>query len=298
MEDKVDVLEDFYSLAEYLKKEGKKKNLKKYKKYFPAFLLHANHIKAYDFAAPFCKDKKVLDIGCFIGYGEKRISSQSEKVVAIDSDEKALAFARQKNKSILNVEFKKVDARRLPFPKESFDIIIAFQLIEHILKKQVKDFLSEAERVLKKEGLLLITTPNRKSRLLPLQKPLNPEHYQEFTARRLYKTLKSVFSQVQIKGMRAKKWIEEIERNRVRKTPYQVYIHDPSLRFLSVVTPTKIKRTLKSKKVKKISPKNKDRPQKENDEFNKLFQKFSMNDFFLEDKAIDKSLALFAICKK
>jgi len=34
--------------------------------------------------------------------------------------------------------------------------------------------------------MLFITTFNRKFRLLPLQRPFNPEHYQEFTAKKLF----------------------------------------------------------------------------------------------------------------
>lgn len=292
-----EVLKDFYLLCDYLKKERKIEDYK-YRKDFSAFLLHANHIKAYDFVGAFCKNKKVLDIGCFIGYGETRIFSQAKEIIAIDGDDKALEFARQ-NRFIPNAKFEKVDARRLPFPNETFDIVIAFQLIEHIPPNEVSSFLSEVKRVLKRKGSLFITTPNRRFRLIPFQRPFNPEHYREFTAESLLKILKTTFEGVQIKGIRAEESIEDIERKRVRKCPYRVYIRDPLYRFLNMVLPMEIKGALKKIKFKMMqSSQSESRISDSDDRFNNLFQKFSMDNFYLESQALDKSMDLFAICKK
>ena len=293
------VLEDFYLLSDYLWKTGKVKDLDKYKEDFSAFLLHANHIKAYDFVAPHCKGKKVLNIGCFIGYGETRIFSQAKEIIAIDSDEEALEFAHQ-SRFIPNAKFEKVDARRLPFSNATFDIVIAFQLIEHIPPTEVRKFLQEVSRVLKEKGLFFVVTPNRKFRLMPFQRPFNPEHYQEFTAKGLLEILKPTFEDVQIKGVRASGWIEEIERNRVRRSPLQVYPPDPLYGFLNRVLPMKIKnwlKEIKSKMTKSFQPKDRCSPIS-NNQFNNLFQKFSMEDFYLENQALDKSMDLFAVCRK
>lgn len=294
-----EILEDFHLLSDYLWNTGKIKDLKKYKGDFSAFLLHANHIKAYDFVAPFCKDKKVLDIGCFIGYGDTRIFSQAKEIIAIDNDDKALEFARR-SRLIPNVKFEKVDARGLPFSNETFDIVIAFQLIEHIPPNEVSSFLCEVRRVLKEKGLLFILTPNRKFRLLPFQRPFNPEHYQEFTAKKLLKDLKTNFENVEIKGTQAKDWIAEIERNRIRKSPFLVYVRDPFYRFLNIILPIKIKIWLKSSKLKITkSYRFKNKRIADNHEiFNNLFKRFSMEDFYLENQVTDKSMDLFAICKK
>lgn len=293
-----EVLKDFYLLSDYLKKERKIEDLDKYKKDFSAFLLHANHIKAYDFVAPFCKNKKVLDVGCFIGYGETRIFSQAKEIVAIDSDNKALEFACQ-NRFIPNVKFRKVNARQLPFSNETFDIIIAFQLIEHIPPHEVGSFLSEVKRVLQRKGSLFITTPNRKFRLLPFQRPFNPEHYQEFTAKGLLKILKTTFKDIQIKGVRAKESIDEIKRKRVGKSPYRAYIRDPLYRFLNTALPTGTKSSLKKIKFKimQLSQSRRTIPYSA-DQFNSLFKNFSMNDFYLESQMLDRSMVLFSICRK
>lgn len=294
------VLEDFYLLSDYLSKIGKIKDLDKYKKDFSAFLLHANHIKAYDFVAPHCKGKKVLNVGCFIGYGETRIFSQAKEIIAIDSDAEALEFAHQ-NRFIPNAKFEKVDARRLPFSNATFDTVIAFQIIEHIPPMEVHSFLEEVRRVLKEKGLLFVVTPNRKFRLMPFQRPFNPEHYQEFTAKGLSEILKTTFEDVQIKGIRANKWVEEIERNRVRRSPLQVYIRDPLYKFFNRVLPMKIKnwlKEIKSKITKSSGSKDRRISDSNGQIFNNLFQKFSMEDFYLENQALYKSMDLFAVCRK
>lgn len=295
MED--DVLKDFYLLCNYLKKEGKIADLNRYKEDFSAFLLHADHIKIYDFISPFCKNKKVLDIGCFIGYGETRILAAKE-IVAIDSDDKVLEFARQ-NRKLPNVKFLRMDARKLTFSNEVFDVIISFHLIEHIQPNEVGIFLDGVKRLLKKEGLFFIVTPNSKFRLLPFQKPFNPEHYQEFTAKRFLKTLRKTFKDIQIKGTRAKDWIEEIERRRVRRSSYQVYIFHPLYKFLNIIFPENIKNYIKKGLKTKILYKYKNKKVLEsNNQFHNLLQKFSMDDFYIEKHNIDKSMNLFAICKK
>jgi len=110
--------------------------------------------------------------------------------------------------------------------------------------------------------------------LMPFQRPFNSEHYQEFTAKGLLRVLEKNFGNVQIKGIRAKKWIEEIERRRVRKSPLiKIKKHFEKI-YSNIVN------------------------KKGNGEFNRLFQQFSMDDFYLEDQNLDKSMVLFAICEK
>lgn len=289
-----EALRDFYFLSDYLKSEGKIKDSENYKRDFSAFLSYISHIKAYDFVSPFCMNKKILDIGCFIGYGEKWIAKQAREIVAIDSNSKAIEFARQ-NRNFSNVEFKKIDARKLPFHDETFDIVIAFQLIEHISPNELSKFLLEVRRVLKMGGIFFITTPNRKFRLLPFQRPFNPEHFQEFTTDGLERILKKIFMELKIEGIRAKTWIENIEKERIHKSPFRAYIYYPIFRYLITNLPERLRKSLREVIKKKYISQN-ERIEK----FNSLFQKFSMEDFYLENRknTIDKSMDLFAICKK
>jgi 2-polyprenyl-3-methyl-5-hydroxy-6-metoxy-1,4-benzoquinol methylase len=297
---KYEALDSFYVLANYLKMIGKVRDLDRYKKDFSAFLLHSDRLKAYNFIAPYCKDKKILDIGCFIGYGEKCVAPYAKEIIAIDSDDRVIEFACQNNFAP-NVKFNKSDAKKLQFSNRSFDIVIAFQLIEHIPLADVYGFLCGVKKILKENGILFVVTPNRKFRLRAFQRPFNLEHYQEFTAKGLTKVLRKNFKNFEIKGIRAKKWIEEIERKRVRKSAYEVYIFNPLFKFLNTLLPVRIKNLFKKIKSQAVkSSKSESIISADGEKFISLFEKFSIDDFYLvkQKDLIDKSLDLFAICKK
>jgi len=58
--------------------------------------------------------------------------------------------------------YKEADAsKKIPFPDNYFDTIVAGEVIEHM--KKPEGFIQEAYRVLKKDGRIIITTPNRLS---------------------------------------------------------------------------------------------------------------------------------------
>ncbi len=102
----------------------------------------------------------------------------------------------------LSFDFLLGDARKLPFKNEVFDIVIATEVIEHFVDGEA--FVSEAYRVLRRGGLLLITTPNA-LRFYMLHKRLiakvrgekivsghTHEHPREYTAGELQKMLEEV----------------------------------------------------------------------------------------------------------
>lgn len=299
IQEKLDILNSFELLIKYLKKNEKNVDYTVYEKDISAFLLHARHLKSYDFVKDYCQSKIVLDIGCFIGYGEKRISNSTKKIIAIDNDLDALCFAKSFNNSS-NIIFIKSDAKKIPFKKNYFDIVLAFQLIEHIPLKNIENFLKEVSRILKKDGLFFVITPNRKTRLRIFQKPFNDEHYQEFSAKEFGKILRNIFQNIEIMGIRSEEWVEIIEKKRIYRTFIRVYIIDNIIRFLRKFPDLK-----NNYFIKRMIGKNKLNNQKIilNDNkyiFDELFNRFSMDCFYLEKqkKLLNKSMDLFAICKK
>lgn len=60
-----------------------------------------------------------------------------------------------------NPNYKQGSAEQMPFHSGFFDSVMAGELIEHLKKPEL--FVKEANRVLKKNGVLLLTTPNRNS---------------------------------------------------------------------------------------------------------------------------------------
>ncbi len=103
--------------------------------------------------------KKILDIGCSYGWFEKFIGKKAKEITGIDLDEKDLERARTEVK-IKSVKFEKGSALNLTkFKRNYFDIVVMFDVIEHIPKNTEKKTLEEIKKVLKKNGKLLISTP-------------------------------------------------------------------------------------------------------------------------------------------
>lgn len=100
------------------------------------------------------RSKKILDLGCGDGQISKRIKDLGFEVYGFDFSKKNLRLAKKKG---IKVKFGDLN-KKIPYKKESFDIIFAGEIIEHIY--DTKKLLAEIKRILKKEGILIITTPN------------------------------------------------------------------------------------------------------------------------------------------
>jgi SAM-dependent methyltransferase len=275
-----EILDDYHLLVNYLERAGEIKDARIYSKDISRFLLHARHLKCYDFVRPFCRNKNVLDIGCYLGYGEQRLSALAKKITAVDIDENAIAYARS-HYSSPNVEFLQADINSFLSGNNTFDIVLAFQFLEHLPPDRVSPFLESVKKVLAENGILIIITPNRKTRLRPFQRPFNPDHYQEFTAKNLNALLNGTFRGVGVTGVRAERWIEKIERSRVEHPLYRVYYR----RFLGLL-----------RKIRFISSAPRDNRVPADNYFEQLYSQFSMEYFYLRSDSIDKSLDLLAIC--
>lgn len=87
--------------------------------------------------------------------------------------------------------FARIDATIMASIKnDSFDVIVACEFIEHISTKDLVAFLKECRRVLRKDGVVVTTTPNRGCH--PGEKFSNyPHHFTEFTTDDLHSLIKS-----------------------------------------------------------------------------------------------------------
>ena len=84
--------------------------------------------------------------------------------------------------------YRRSSAEKMPFESGFFDSIVAGELIEHIYTPEL--FLREANRVLKKAGVMIITTPNQKSLVNRLFKSYQTRiHVSLFDAESLKKAL-------------------------------------------------------------------------------------------------------------
>lgn len=105
-------------------------------------------MKRYDFFRKFLKES-ILDVGCSEGFLHDKIIEDYPNTIGID--------IKPVNKTNLIVS----NAELICFKESLFNTIVAGELIEHL--PNPKNFLREAKRVLKKDGIVIITTPNKKS---------------------------------------------------------------------------------------------------------------------------------------
>jgi ubiquinone/menaquinone biosynthesis C-methylase UbiE len=102
---------------------------------------------------------RALDIGCSSGGITLAMSDMlsDATVVGVDFDTQAMVGLNRRQKG----HYLSADARMLPFRDGMFDLVTAFEIIEHI--DDPKPMLAEIGRVLSPQGLLALSTPNRKS---------------------------------------------------------------------------------------------------------------------------------------
>ncbi|MBI3486285.1 class I SAM-dependent methyltransferase [Candidatus Daviesbacteria bacterium] len=106
--------------------------------------------------------QKVLDIGCGTGRMVKFLNQKGFDCYGIDSQDEALKKARKINKK---GKILKASAIKLPFKNQVFDFVSSLSVIEHLTQKEGRQFLKETRRVLRKNGIIFLITPNYNSPL-------------------------------------------------------------------------------------------------------------------------------------
>lgn len=178
-------------------------------------VIYLMHVAAYEFALSFTRGKRVLDYGCGTGYGAAHIAGTASRVDAVDVDEDAIGYAGREFRRE-NLAFARIAAHEpLPFAKEAFDTVLSFQVLEHL--DDVPGYLSEARRVLAPGGTLVLVTPDRKTRLLPGQRPWNRWHVREFSERTLREALSGAFASVEIRNMSGRRDVVDLDLRRCRR---------------------------------------------------------------------------------
>jgi 2-polyprenyl-3-methyl-5-hydroxy-6-metoxy-1,4-benzoquinol methylase len=153
-------------------------------------LVEAEHIARYSWAASFCSGRRVLDAGCGTGYGSELINvAGASEVVAIDRSEAALDLARATVSEGVTCQLG--DVAELSFADDSFDAVVCFEVIEHV--DDPDRVLDEFARVLRPDGLLIVSSPNRDRYV-----PGNPHHVRELVRDEMQAMLDARFASARI----------------------------------------------------------------------------------------------------
>jgi 2-polyprenyl-3-methyl-5-hydroxy-6-metoxy-1,4-benzoquinol methylase len=117
------------------------------------------HLHRYIFARSFADGKRVLDLASGEGYGTALLADVAESVVGVDIDLQAI---RHSSSRYLRANLKFLQGSILDIPLQGqslFDLVVCFEAIEHI--EAPEKLLSEVKRVLKKDGIFIVSTPNK-----------------------------------------------------------------------------------------------------------------------------------------
>jgi SAM-dependent methyltransferase len=152
------------------------------------------HLARYAFAARLARGKRVLDVACGVGYGSAALACVADSVTGVDVSSEAVEAARA-TYTQPNLTFETAPAQALPFDDASFDLVVAYEVIEHL--DDWEKLLAEARRVLAPGGQFVVSTPNKEfyAEARRLDGP-NPFHLHEFTYREFRAALSTHFPSV------------------------------------------------------------------------------------------------------
>ncbi|MDO8282664.1 MAG: class I SAM-dependent methyltransferase [Thermodesulfovibrionia bacterium] len=142
--------------------------------------------------------KVVLDLGCRDGELTKYFT-KGNTVTGVDIDRKALDIAKSK----IGIETLWLDLNaEFPFEKESFDVVVACEIVEHIY--YTKPFIEKILAVLKNGGMFIGSVPNSKRMrnrykfLIGKDFDSDPTHVHMFYPEKLRKLLTPYFRDILI----------------------------------------------------------------------------------------------------
>jgi ubiquinone/menaquinone biosynthesis C-methylase UbiE len=177
----------------------------------------SQHLARYAFIRnKISHSNRVLDLGCGIGYGARSICESTKGLVGLDISVEAI----QKAKTTYihpKIQYVVAQGEQLPFPNASFDVVISFEVIEHLSPEHQSLYLSEIRRVLTSQGIAFLSTPNRKF----TSGMANPYHLKEFYFDEFKRFLFEYFPFVEFYGQRCTSPVAKVYRgemvNKVRK---------------------------------------------------------------------------------
>ena len=152
------------------------------------------HLHRYALARDFCRGLDVADVASGEGYGSAILSQVARTVVGVEID--ATAYQHAKNSYIRpNLSYVLGDARAIPLQDSSVDVLTSFETLEHFFEHE--RFLDEAKRLLRSDGLIIISTPDRDV-YSPAGQPPNFYHVRELSQREFIETLRGKFKYVEV----------------------------------------------------------------------------------------------------
>jgi 2-polyprenyl-3-methyl-5-hydroxy-6-metoxy-1,4-benzoquinol methylase len=125
------------------------------------------------------RNLKILDIGCGMGFLMMALEKAGYmNCIGIDVDKSQVESCQQKNLNVIQVKDTFAFLNERP---EEFDVITAFDVIEHIPVELQIEFVRKAFAAIRKSGQFIVTTPNANSILASRNRYIDYTHHCLFT---------------------------------------------------------------------------------------------------------------------
>ncbi len=158
-------------------------------------LIEVEHFARYRWAGQLVDGRRVLDAGCGVGYGSAMLArAGAAEVIGLDLSARAVESAAQGAPA--NASFVAGDIHALPFDAGRFDVVVCFEVIEHVEGQD--EVIVELARVLAPNGVLAISSPNR-----DVYPAGNPHHLHEYVPDELRAALAAHFEHVELRRQHA-----------------------------------------------------------------------------------------------
>lgn len=209
--------------------------------------IYYEHMQRYVFAQRFAKDRKILDVACGSGYGSYFLAANgAQHVDGVDISKKAISHCHLHYHKD-NLTFNVMDGVSLKLTDNSFDMVVSFETIEHI--RQPDLFLSELKRVLKPDGILIISTPNKAIYGL-LGGDAHDFHVKEFLLDEFKELLNKFFDVRNLYGQKRSEYYDkkiiEYEKKTKEKAQTNIFLKSNPLKLKNLI-PDRIRRYLSGK---------------------------------------------------
>lgn len=157
------------------------------------------HWHRYVFARELVRGKRVLDAACGEGYGSALLADVAVEVVGVDIDRQTIEHARGRYPNRPNLRFERGDCTRLDLPRESVDVVVCFETLEHVHAQQA--LIDGFASALKDDGILIVSSPDRYA-YSEARNFQNEFHVRELYRQELLDLLKTRFAHVRLLGQK------------------------------------------------------------------------------------------------
>lgn len=237
------------------------------------------HLAAYHACLPFVQDRIVLDAGCGDGGATGALARAARVVLGVDRSWDAMRGASPERPT--NSFLSCADVRKLPVRDAVIDVVCCFQVIEHLVRPN--ELLDEAARVLRRGGVLVLTTPNRFSSFSE-----NPYHVREYEPDELRALVEPWFSSVEIAGVFGNDRVQTLQESR-RRHVNAILALDPF--GLRRILPSSVQKRAFAVLARWVRA-------RVRSEHREPFDTSAVSDYEVGTNDVESSLDLLAVCEK